>query len=42
MRAIDKVDRLHARILEEIGQESPETAERILRRFDTIAAEWAG
>jgi hypothetical protein len=42
MREVDQVDRLHAAILEEIAKESPEAAERILRRIDLIATAWGG
>jgi hypothetical protein len=41
-RDVDNVDKLHAAIIEEIAREAPETAERILRRVRTLAAQWAG
>jgi hypothetical protein len=40
MRDIDQVDRLHDAILDEIRRESPETAERILRRLAAMASQY--
>jgi hypothetical protein len=42
MREVENVDRLHATIVEEIRRESPEVAERILRRMRAVAAAWVG
>lgn len=42
MREVNQVDRFHAAIIEEIGKESAECAERIQRRLATLAAEWGG
>jgi hypothetical protein len=42
MRDVDQIDQLHAAVLEEIAKESPQVAERILRRIDIIAAKWVG
>ena len=38
MREVSHVDRLHAEIIEEIGRESPELAERVLRRLDQFCS----
>jgi predicted S18 family serine protease len=40
MREVAQVDRLHDAILEEIGRESPETAERIYRRLAAMASQY--
>ena len=42
MRDVEQVDRLHAAIIEEAMKESPEAAERMLRRMDAIADAWGG
>jgi hypothetical protein len=42
MKEVDHVDQLHAAILGEIRKESPEVAERILRRMEDIATQWGG
>jgi hypothetical protein len=39
MRA-EKIERYHAAIMEEIGAESPETAERMLGRLSRLTATW--
>jgi hypothetical protein len=42
MRDIDQVDGLLSAIIEEIGRESPEVKERILRRIAALAPRYGG
>jgi hypothetical protein len=42
LRDDSQIDQLHNAILEEIGRESAEVAQRILVRIDAIAAQWGG
>ena len=39
---VNKVERFHAAVLKEVGRESPECAQRILRRLTALAQDWGG
>jgi hypothetical protein len=40
IRDIDQIDNLHRAILDEIGHESPELAERVLKRIVAVSSRW--
>jgi hypothetical protein len=42
MRSDEQVDKMHSAMVAEVAKESPEVAERILRRMRDIAAAWEG
>ena len=41
MRSVNQVDAFHGAVIEEIGKESPELAERVLRRLSILSTQWA-